>query len=184
MFVGRRAELQKLNSAYNSGKFECVAVYGRRHIGKTALISEFIKDKDAIYFSARELTDKYNLEAFKRAIAEHFGIADSTASTWRDAMKEIGVRLNDERLILVMDNYSDACLTNKELSSIIAEAIDENFIDSRLFLILCCGHMTAFDREVLDVRSPLSGYVTCRLNLKGLSFEEASEFIAGSEEKV
>ena len=184
MFVGRKAELRELNSLYDSGKFECVAVYGRRHIGKTSLISEFIKDKDAIYFSARELTDKYNLEAFKRAIAEHFGIADSTASTWSDAMKDIGVRLNDERLILVMDNYSDACLTNKELSSIIAKAIDENFIDSRLFLILCCGHMTAFDREVLDVRSPLSGYVTCRLNLKGLSFEEASEFMAGFEEKV
>ena len=65
MFVGRKAELRELNSLYDSGKFECVAVYGRRHIGKTALISEFIKDKDAIYFSARELTDKYNLEAFK-----------------------------------------------------------------------------------------------------------------------
>ena len=75
MFVGRKAELRELNSLYDSGKFECVAVYGRRHIGKTALISEFIKDKDAIYFSARELTDKYNLEAFKRAIAEHFGIS-------------------------------------------------------------------------------------------------------------
>ena len=104
MFVGRKAELRELNSLYDSGKFECVAVYGRRHIGKTALISEFIKDKDAIYFSARELTDKYNLEAFKRAIAEHFGIADSTANIWSDAMKEIGVRLNDDRLILVMDN--------------------------------------------------------------------------------
>lgn len=78
MFVGRKAELQELNRLYESGKFECVAVYGRRHIGKTSLISEFIKDKDAIYFSARELTDKYNLEAFRRAIAEHFGIADST----------------------------------------------------------------------------------------------------------
>ncbi len=113
MFVGRKAELQELNRLYESGKFECVAVYGRRHIGKTALISEFIKDKDAIYFSERELIDKYNLEAFKRAIAEHFGFSDSTARTWRVAMKEIGARLNDERLIFVMDNYSTLALPTK-----------------------------------------------------------------------
>ena len=50
MFVGRKAELLELNRLYESGKFECVAVYGRRHIGKTSLIPEFIKDKDAIDF--------------------------------------------------------------------------------------------------------------------------------------
>ena len=178
MFVGRQAELQKLNSAYNSGKFECTAVYGRKHIGKTTLISEFIRDKDAIYFSARELTDRYNLDAFRKTVAEHFATANDSVSSWQDALKAISAHIGNERLVLVVDNYSDACLTNKELSSIIAEAIEDYFLKSRLFIILCCGQMPAFEREVLDEKSPLCKYVTCRLNLKGLSFDEAEAFMS------
>lgn len=179
MFVGRQAELQKLNSAYNSGKFECTAVYGRKHIGKTTLISEFIRDKKAIYFSARELTDRYNLDAFRKTVAEHFATANDSVSSWQDALKAISAHIGNERLVLVVDNYSDACLTKKELSSIIAEAIEDYFLKSRLFIILCCGQMPAFEREVLDEKSPLCKYVTCRLNLKGLSFDEAEAFMSG-----
>lgn len=183
MFVGRQAELQKLNSAYNSGKFECTAVYGRKHIGKTALISEFIRDKNAIYFSARELTDRYNLDAFRETVAEHFATANDSISNWQNALKAISAHIGNERLILVIDNYSDACLTNKELSSIIAEAIEDCFLKSRLFIVLCCSQMPAFEREVLDEKSPLCKYVTCRLNLKGLSFDEAEAFMSGFSAK-
>ena len=50
MFIGRESELALLNKLYTSDKFEFVVMYGRRRVGKTALISEFIKDKKAIYF--------------------------------------------------------------------------------------------------------------------------------------
>ena len=183
MFVGRQAELQKLNSTYNSGKFECAAVYGRKHIGKTSLISEFIRDKNAIYFSARELTDRYNLDAFRKTVAEHFATANDSVSSWQDALKAISAHIGNERLILVIDNYSDACLTNKELSSIIAEAIENYFLKSRLFIVLCCSQIPAFEREVLGEKSPFCRYVTCRLNLKGLSFDEAEAFMSGFSAK-
>lgn len=183
MFVGRRVELQKLNSAYNSGKFECAAVYGRKHIGKTSLISEFIRDKKAIYFSARELTDRYNLDAFRKTVAEHFVTANDSVSSWQDALKAISAHIGNERLVLVIDNYSGACLTNKELSSIIAKAIEDYFLRSRLFIVLCCSQMPAFEREVLGGKSPLCKYVTCRLNLKGLSFDEAEAFMSGFSAK-
>ena len=43
MFIGREQELRTLNQLYASGKFEFAVIYGRRRVGKTALISEFIK---------------------------------------------------------------------------------------------------------------------------------------------
>ena len=42
MFVGRERELAALNQLYESDKFEFVVIYGRRRVGKTALISRFI----------------------------------------------------------------------------------------------------------------------------------------------
>lgn len=48
MFVGRERELASLNKLYESDKFEFAVIYGRRRVGKTALISQFIKDKKAV----------------------------------------------------------------------------------------------------------------------------------------
>ncbi len=42
-FYCREAELRKLNKRYAGDKFECIVIYGRRRVGKTALINEFCK---------------------------------------------------------------------------------------------------------------------------------------------
>lgn len=182
MFVGRQYELEQLNSAYNSGSFECVAIYGRRHIGKTSLISEFIKGKNAIYFSARELTDKYNLEAFAQKVADYFGISAGGMTTWATALETLYTLMDGERLILVLDNYAGAYMTNKELSAAISEAIEHSFKHSKLFLILCCNQMSAFEREVLGKNSILRKHLTLALQIKGLSFDDACAFMEGFNE--
>ncbi len=46
MFIGREKELKNLNNLYNTNKFQFPVIYGRRRVGKTALINEFVKDKD------------------------------------------------------------------------------------------------------------------------------------------
>lgn len=60
MFVGREQELSCLNRLYQSDKFEFAVIYGRRRVGKTALINEFIKDKKAIYFMGVESNARQN----------------------------------------------------------------------------------------------------------------------------
>lgn len=62
MFIGRERELASLNNLYSSGKFEFVVLYGRRRVGKTALINRFIGDKRAIYYMGVESNAKQNLE--------------------------------------------------------------------------------------------------------------------------
>ena len=179
MFVGRQYELEQLDEAYHGGGFVFAAIYGRRYIGKTSLISEFIKDKEAIYFSARELTDKYNLEAFTKTIAEHFGISAEGIDTWEAAFHAVHNHSADRRLILILDNYTDACLTNRELSAVIAGSIAKRFKDSKLFLILCGSHMTAIEREVIGKDSALKEHLTLSLQIKGLPFEDACAFMDG-----
>ena len=42
-FIGRKEELQLLQDISKSGRAEFVAVYGRRRVGKTYLIQQFLK---------------------------------------------------------------------------------------------------------------------------------------------
>ena len=67
-FYCRDDELRKLNKRYAGDKFECIVIYGRRRVGKTALINEFCKDKPTIFFSALNTTGKENLEALSKSI--------------------------------------------------------------------------------------------------------------------
>lgn len=56
-----RCELQHAVIArkrYENDGFECIIIYGRRRVGKTALINELCKDKPTIFFSALNATGK------------------------------------------------------------------------------------------------------------------------------
>lgn len=50
MFIAREKELRTLEETYNKSGFQMTVIYGRRRIGKSTLISEFIKDKEASYY--------------------------------------------------------------------------------------------------------------------------------------
>ena len=71
MFIGRENELNTLNRLYHSHKFEFAVIYGRRRVGKTALINEFVKDKDNIFFTGVETNAKQNLDNLSRSIMEY-----------------------------------------------------------------------------------------------------------------
>ena len=88
-FIGRKAELAKLNTEYErDGGF--VVIYGRRRVGKTTLIKEFLKKKTAFYFLATEELESqsetsgwcrctYN-EKFISAESGIYGLAGSVPS--------------------------------------------------------------------------------------------------------
>lgn len=68
MFVGRHQELAQLNQAYQENNFQFVVIYGRRGIGKTSLINQFLKDKKAIYYVAFEENTEDTLKHLSNAI--------------------------------------------------------------------------------------------------------------------
>ena len=91
MFIGRERELASLTQLYNSDKFEFVVLYGRRRVGKTALINHFIDGKKAIYFMGVESNAKQNLENFSKSIIEYAsGIeAETSFASFQAALETV-----------------------------------------------------------------------------------------------
>ena len=69
-FVDRQQEMETLQSEYERNGSALVVLYGRRRVGKTTLISEFIRDKNALFFLASEESEAQNRAAFKEKAAE------------------------------------------------------------------------------------------------------------------
>ena len=107
MFIGRERELQELNRLFESDRFEFAVIYGRRRVGKTALITQFIRDKDAIYFMGVESSSKQNLENLSKSIIEYSsGIeADTSFLSFQAALEYVFKLAETKRLILVIDEY-------------------------------------------------------------------------------
>lgn len=189
MFVGREKELNKLSEMYASNKFEFAVIYGRRRIGKTTLITEFCKQKKAIYFMAREANENINLQNFS---ADVFNVTDPksvnalTINSWETAFDYIYRKAQDERLVLVIDEFPYLAESYKPISSILQAAIDHKFLNSKLFLILCGSSMSFMEYQVLGYKSPLFGRRTAQFKIRPFSYFEALPFFksASPEEKA
>ena len=86
-FINREKERAFLESEYNKETASFIVIYGRRRIGKTSLIKEFIKDKSALFFLATEESESENRNAFKTAVSEYINnplLAQADVTNWEE----------------------------------------------------------------------------------------------------
>lgn len=174
MFIGRESELNALNKLYHSSQFEFAVIYGRRRVGKTALISEFIKDKDTIFFTGIETNARQNLDNLSQCIMEYsMGIAVNTFfPNFQTALEYVFELAKTKRIILVIDKYPYVARADKGLASTLQLLIDKNKDSSKLFLILCGSSMSYMEDHVLAYKAPLYGRRTAQFKIKPFDFWE------------
>lgn len=175
MFIGRERELTALQNQYNSSKFEFTVIYGRRRVGKTAIINEFVKDKDVIYFTGVESNEKQNLENFSQSIMSYKSDLPqgSEFTSFQDALEFVFKLAQEKRIVLVIDEYPYVAKASKSLASTLQLMIDKHKDASKLFLILCGSSMSYMEDHVLAYKAPLYGRRTAQLKVQPFEFMEA-----------
>ena len=178
-FYCREKELRKLNKRYAGDRFECIVIYGRRRVGKTALINEFCKDKPTIFFSALNTTEKENLEALSKSIMSFERPDMESAPEFRSydaALDELTALLKNNRLVFVIDEYPYLAKAKPAVSAMLQHIIDHKWTDSKLFLILCGSSMSFMENQVLGQESPLYGRRTGQFKIEPLDYKETAVF--------
>ena len=179
MFYCREAELRTMNNRYKKDRFECIVIYGRRRVGKTALINEFCKGKPTVYFSALNASSQENLEALSKAIytcQNPDSTSNPTYRSYEDALEAITEMAMEKRLVFVIDEYPYLAKAEKSISSRLQHIIDHSWQDSRIYLILCGSSMSFMEYQVLGYESPLYGRRTAQFKIQALTYREITEF--------
>lgn len=182
MFYCREKEIRTMNQRFDKGNFECIVIYGRRRVGKTALINEFCKGKPAIYFSALNASAQENLEALSKAIYLYKNPGEVNAPVYQnyenalDAVTEIA---KERRVVFVIDEYPYLAKSERSISSRLQHVIDHIWQNSRLFLILCGSSMSFMEYQVLGYESPLYGRRTAQFKVQALTYREVTAFHQG-----
>ena len=175
MFIGRDKELNHLNQLYKTSAFQFPVIYGRRRVGKTALINEFVKDKETIFFTGLETNAKQNLENFSKSIFYYTsGLSTNPIfPSFQDALEHVFALSDDKRIILVIDEYPYVARAYKGFASILQVLIDRHKDRSKLFLILCGSSMSFMEEQVLGYKSPIYGRRTAQFKISPFDFFES-----------
>ena len=174
MFIGREKELLALAKHYDNADFAFIPIYGRRRIGKTQLIEEFCKDKNAIFFTAVEGSFAQNMVILSRAI---FGSDKAPIfDDFGDALNKISKMAQQEKIVFVIDEYPYLAQSQKSVSSILQQAIDHKFLKTNMLLILSGSSMSFMENQVLGYQSPLYGRRSGQIKLLPEMFAISREY--------
>jgi len=176
-FYNRESELDALDTAFESAGHDFVVVYGRRRVGKTALLKEFCVDRPHIYFLAAQEAKSRQREKFVDTVAAYFDDRVPRIDGWDEAFSYLGEKLDTEDLVVVIDEFPYLVEENDSLPSYIQGFVDEQLQETDSMLILCGSSVSTMESEVLGHESPLYGRRTAQFDVQPFSFRQARAVI-------
>lgn len=179
MFIGREKELQSLNDLYHQHGFAMTVIYGRRRIGKSTLIAEFVKDKKTIFYTATKVGKERNLSLFAeqtKAVLEP-ELGEVAFSTLESVFDFITRKLSNDKLIIVIDELPYWAEAEPSLLSVLQKYIDTKWLAQNLLIILCGSALSFMENKVLSEKSPLFGRRTSQMKLDVFSYRDAARFV-------
>lgn len=183
MFVNRTRELNTLNNEYQRTNSSFTVIYGRRRVGKTTLIREFIRDKEMIYYYATEVNLSMQLKSFTKDILEVLGLSHISFETFEDAFIFLAKHMGDRQLILVIDEYQNLVKVEKSFSSMLQKVWDMHFKETNIYLILCGSTISMMHSEILNYSAPLYGRSTSIIHLQPLLAHYIHDFVPNLNSK-
>ena len=178
-FVDRELEMETLQNEYERDGSALVVLYGRRRVGKTTLISKFIKEKKALFFLASEEAEAQNRNAFKEKVAEFIDsdlLRSADIKSWDVLFKTIMDTPFDSKPVIVLDEFQYLGKANPAFPSIFQRIWEEILKDKSVMVILCGSLISMMESQTLAYGSPLYGRRTAQIRLKQIPFGYYHEF--------
>jgi len=179
-FLDRDWELGWLQGAWESGTAEFRILYGRRRVGKSALLDEFARGKRCIVYQAVEGTTADQLRDLTSAILACEPdpvLREAPLPNWEAALQQFNRMASNGRLLVILDEYQYAAMADRTLASRIQRWWSREAAKLPICLVLCGSYIRFFEENVLN--GPAYGRHTGFIQLHPLSYREAGLFLPG-----
>jgi len=158
-FVNREDELRALDQWWDRPGQGMALVWGRRRVGKTALIERFSADRRTIFHTGARRPVADELAILAAAAGPYLGDRDLSLNPirdWSDAIETLARAAATEPLLLVLDEFPELVAAAPELPSVVRAAWDR--LRSRTMLrLLLCGSAVRSVEAMREERAPLYG---------------------------
>lgn len=186
VIIGRNEELEILEEIYESAEPQFLAVYGRRRIGKTFLISEFFKAK-GVYFeitgmkngSASEQLFQFAYE-FSRQFNEGRRIAPP--KNWGQALNLLHEAIEKvekgRKIILFFDEVPWLASPCSKFLNALEHFWNRYLSRNKNVIMIICGSSASWIiRNIINNKGGLHGRVTRKMRLLPFTLSETEEYL-------
>ncbi|MEK6959597.1 MAG: ATP-binding protein [Nanoarchaeota archaeon] len=185
-FIDRTEETRVLERDWATRKNAFIVVFGRRRIGKTRLVENFVKDKDGAHYTAEDSNKKVQINEFKQIMASHLNdefLSKQEIGDWGALFAYLTKTLDkNKKMYIWIDELSYLIKNDDSLTSVLQKFIDSFQTDSRIFLIVSGSIFGLMNEKILSHSSPLYGRRTRDILLGPIPSGFIREFIHFSQE--
>lgn len=184
--IGRKIELNILQTALNAKQAEFIAVYGRRRVGKTYLISSFFKDK-GVYFEFTGIKDanrKTHLKRFAKILSTTFlqNIMPSIPTDWFAALdmllEQVETVPKDKKVILFFDELPWIASAKSNFMPALDNLWNLYFSRMQNVILVVCGSAASWMIDnIISNNGGLYGRLTRQMHLMPFTLSETKDFL-------
>ena len=182
-FVNRKRELGELNRFAGRPDAQFVAVYGRRRVGKTTLLTTWAGQTGlpTLYWVAKRDPQETLMADLARTVYAwerglDYADVDIRPQSWDAALRMISQAVGTQRAIVILDELPYALQQAPGLGSHIQAVWDHVFKDSQVLLFLSGSHVGMMT-DLVMYQAPLYGRLTAQFPVLPLSFADTREFL-------
>lgn len=186
-FIGRGLEMARLREAIKAPGAHILVVYGRRRVGKTALLEHVFKDRHLLKFEGREKQDEDRQRLFvMRQLAEYAEdplYADLTVKDWIDVFKYIYEKTKEGEWTIYFEELQWLANYKDEFISSLKYMWDNYFQRNEKLVIILCGSSPSFMIKGVVKSKALYNRSQYQLALKEFNLIEARQMLEKHSER-
>lgn len=172
LFLNRERELAALSAALRQPEGALLVVSGRRRVGKTRLLLEWVKQHGGLYFVADESTPALQRRYLAEAVGRRLpGFGDVEYRDWRGLLSRLASEAKRLRFRgpVVLDELPYLVGASPELPSVLQQWVDHEARAAGLVVALAGSSQRMMQGLVLDADAPLFGRARAVLTVDPLA---------------
>ena len=170
MLLGRVSELRYLNNYYDREGSQILVVYGQKHIGKTALVREFMEDKPGFYYLSRACSEREQMYQWGCQLMED-GYDIEPFPSFHDIFVKIARRSGGKK-VLVIDEFQNIVRVSERFMKDLVTFVHSQWNRDDVMVILCSSSIGWIENSMItrigDAAYELAGF----LKIREMPFED------------
>lgn len=174
MILGRETELQYLQNYYDKEGSQIVIVYGQKHIGKTTLLKEFMKDKDFAYYHAKSLSEREQLYEWGEELAS-FGMNNKKYPSYADIFQLI-IHKKSHKKLIVIDEFQHIVKNSKNFMPELIKTLHNQWNNQPIMVVLMSSSIGWVENSMIGKIGEAAYEISGFLKVKELTFRDMQSY--------
>lgn len=174
MILGREKELHYLNQIFEKDGSQILVVYGQKSIGKTSLLMEFTKDRDAFYYYAMDNSERGQLYLLSKACKNNQIVVPAYPENYSTVWERLFMGTSSQKKVIVFDCFEHLVKESSDFMPSLVSALKE--AQGEYLVILCSGAIGFVENDLVSKIGKNALAINGFLKIKELKFADLRQY--------